>query len=175
MFDTLWSWVLSPTCSPKAVYRDIFQRGHPYVMSELSVCSLVISPSSPGPREAKGHTARDDSSTEVTHHFSRKPETSPWLTRGPASHGHFKCHHAGPGSAHPGKVCRHPALRNNSPDQKPLMYREHLRKKNVFYVKKVKTLYTVSAALCKKWQSKESNIFKTFLKNNYSHGSLILY
>lgn len=32
--------------------------------------------------------------------------------------------------------------------------------------KKVKTLYTVSAALCKKWQSKESNIFKTFFKKN---------
>lgn len=53
---------------------------------------------------------------------------NPLLARGSASCGHYKCHRAGPGATYPGNGCRHPALRNNLPDQKPLMYREHLRK-----------------------------------------------
>lgn len=113
--------------------------------------------------------ARANSSTKVTHHFSRKPETSPLLTRGPASHGHFKCHCAGPGSAYLGKVCRHPALRNNSPDQKPLMYREHLRKKNVFYVKKKLKLCILYQQLCVKNGNQKSLIYlKLFLKKIFS-------
>ena len=42
VFYTLWFWALSPTCSSKAGYWDIFQRGHPYTMLGLSELSLFV-------------------------------------------------------------------------------------------------------------------------------------
>jgi hypothetical protein len=141
-----------------------------------AICSLGIAAPPPGHKKAKDHTWSLANFAEMTL-FAWSPSPllhdNLLLARGPASHGLCRCHSVGPGLAHPGKVYRPPALCNNSRPEATDVQRT--LKKNVFYVKKkVKTLYTVSAALCTKWQSRDSNIFKTFLKNN-PHGSLILY
>lgn len=95
----------------------------------IVICSLGQLPL-PQHTEEQRVTWSVGSSAEVTL-FARS--YSPLLSRSffsqrGSSHGRCKCHHAGPGSAHLGKSADPQSPRNNSPDQKPLMYREHLRK-----------------------------------------------
>lgn len=107
-------------------------------------------------------------STEVTLLYQKpQPLSLPGvsLARGPAS-----CPRSsqvplcGAWLCTPRKSLQTPALRNNSPDQKPLMYREHFRKKKkVFYVEKKLQLCILYQQLCvKNGNQRESNIFKTF-------------